>query len=110
MHLHHYGHFGFSTQKKIWEAIGGKSDADYETWEKFGKEIGWYYNESQWKNYISSSFTLETEKAHLPAHWTTRSCDYGFPLHVFWGLVFELNSSIGIDFTSVWVALGAIES
>jgi len=35
------GRLGFSIQKRIWESVGGKPDADGATWRKFGKKVEW---------------------------------------------------------------------
>ncbi|WP_017719013.1 GUN4 domain-containing protein [Kamptonema formosum] len=39
----HYsnGHFGFSVQKQIWLRVGGRWDADYDTYKKFCDTIDW---------------------------------------------------------------------
>ncbi len=40
------GKFGFSVQKKIYQKLGGTKESNKETWENFGKQVGWYINES----------------------------------------------------------------
>ncbi|NES71501.1 MAG: GUN4 domain-containing protein, partial [Okeania sp. SIO2D1] len=40
------GKFGFSVQKKIYKDLGGTREYNREVWEKFGKKVGWYINES----------------------------------------------------------------
>ena len=35
------GNFGFSTQKEIWESLGGDSDGDYDTWTHFEERLQW---------------------------------------------------------------------
>jgi hypothetical protein len=72
------GHFGFSIQKQIWERLGGKLDrfcleTKYEIKRKFGKEVGWWEDESNYRKYESLKFTIaESPKGNLPAHWITR--------------------------------------
>jgi hypothetical protein len=62
------GHFGFSIQKQIWESVGGHPEADYQTWEKFGEQVGWYdREEDEWIAHRSLPFTITTAKpAALP--------------------------------------------
>jgi hypothetical protein len=62
------GHFGFSIQKQIWESVGGHPEADYQTWEKFGEQVGWYdREEDEWIAHRSLPFTTTTAKpAALP--------------------------------------------
>lgn len=63
---HSQGRFGFSVQKRIWESLGGKPDADYQTWTKFGDRIGWRVN-SQWRFYSDLNFTANAPEGHFPA-------------------------------------------
>ena len=35
------GNFGFRTQKRIWESLGGDSDGDYDTWTHFEERLQW---------------------------------------------------------------------
>ncbi|MBD2353207.1 GUN4 domain-containing protein [Tolypothrix sp. FACHB-123] len=60
------GRFGFSVQKRIWESIGGKPDADYQTWGKFCDRIGWRVD-NQWRFYSDLNFTDNAPEGHFPA-------------------------------------------
>ena len=66
------GHFGFSIQKRIWESLGGKPNAYYGTWEKFGKQVEWYDEENDWKEYNLLPFSIESLDGNLPALWIIR--------------------------------------
>ncbi len=59
------GRFGFSIQKRVWESVGGSKDADYETWVKFGTQIGWY-GLNDWIDYNALPFSLEATQGNLP--------------------------------------------
>jgi serine/threonine protein kinase len=37
--------FGFSIQQQIWSSFGGSKNADYETWSRFGYQVGWMRNQ-----------------------------------------------------------------
>ncbi|WNZ28063.1 CHAT domain-containing protein (plasmid) [Leptolyngbya sp. NK1-12] len=79
------GHFGFSIQKRIWEAFGGASAAhNADTWEKFGEQVGWYaWND--WETYATLSFELESSpKGNLPALPYT-GCERGCEGIGMWG-------------------------
>ncbi|OKH47366.1 hypothetical protein NIES2130_36025 [Scytonema sp. HK-05] len=67
------GRFGFSVQKRIWESVGGKPDADIEIWEKFGDRVGWrrrkgssLWLQKEWLEYSELTFTTEAPAGHLP--------------------------------------------
>jgi hypothetical protein len=66
------GRFGFSVQKRIWESVGGKPDAGYEIWEKFGDRVGWRRRrmsamlQQEWLNYDQMNFTTQAKEGHLP--------------------------------------------
>jgi hypothetical protein len=70
------GHFGWSVQKLIWQDVGGKLSADYETYRRFGERVGWRVNGS-WLSYSDITFTLKALQGHLPWdievfwHWWT---------------------------------------
>jgi hypothetical protein len=77
------GQFGFSVQKKIWESVGGTwTDGmtrdwlkDIETWEKFGKRVGWFDKEQgrRAKYWNSLCFSRkEAVKGEIPALWSTK--------------------------------------
>ena len=70
------GHFGFSLQKRIWQSIGGKPNADYETWRRFSERVGWRVK-SSWKNYSDLSFTLYALEGHLPGGIFMLYCGFG---------------------------------
>ncbi|NEP79746.1 MAG: hypothetical protein F6K39_17185, partial [Okeania sp. SIO3B3] len=59
------GRFGFSVQKEIWQNIGGKSDADYQTYMRFVEEVGWRRNES-WLSWFDLNFSIHAPVGHLP--------------------------------------------
>ena len=42
------GRFGLSVQKQIWERVGGNTNANNKTWERFGKRVGWYVKFIGW--------------------------------------------------------------
>ena len=73
---HSQGKFGFSIQKRIWSGVRGYTNADYKTWEKFGKQVEWY-EENDWKEYNSLPFSIESLDGNLPARWTTRQFGWG---------------------------------
>ncbi len=59
------GHFGFSVQKRIWESVGGKLNADLTTWIVWGKRVGWYV-ENNWLAYHSLQFNQNAPIGELP--------------------------------------------
>ncbi|HAA33397.1 MAG TPA: Clp protease [Cyanobacteria bacterium UBA8553] len=60
------GHFGFSTQKRIWESIEGTNKKeDVEVWKQFGDRVGWRVNNS-WIGYRNLTFSLDAPEGHLP--------------------------------------------
>ncbi|WP_063800830.1 GUN4 domain-containing protein [Mastigocoleus testarum] len=69
------GRFGFSVQKRIWESLGGNSNANYETWCKFGDQLGWRIKDN-WLNYIYHQFNLKQSPGHLPMKYLPMSTDY----------------------------------
>jgi GUN4-like/Caspase domain len=60
------GRFGFSVQKRIWESVDGKPDADYQTWVKFCDRIGWRVNH-HWLFYSDLNFADNAPQGHFPA-------------------------------------------
>jgi uncharacterized caspase-like protein len=60
------GRFGFSVQKRIWESLGGQTDADYQTWCEFGDRIGWRVN-NNWLFYSDLNFADNAPVGHFPA-------------------------------------------
>lgn len=74
------GHFGFSIQKEIFTSakVGGKvgqyvgQDRPDDIWCKFCEEVGWKKKgflgmNNNWKEFSEFSFSLSSEKGHLPA-------------------------------------------
>lgn len=59
------GHFGFSTQQRIWQSVGGKPDANYKTARRFGDRVGWYQKDD-WLFYHNLTFNLNAPLGHLP--------------------------------------------
>ncbi|NES64339.1 MAG: protein kinase [Okeania sp. SIO2D1] len=59
------GRFGFSVQKEIWQNIGGKPDADYQTYMRFVEEVGWGINEN-WLSWFDLNFSIHAPVGHLP--------------------------------------------
>jgi serine/threonine protein kinase len=60
------GRFGFSVQKRIWESIGGKPDAEQLTYIKFGEKVGWRLRD-KWRDYEDLTFSRNALQGHLPA-------------------------------------------
>jgi uncharacterized protein YjbI with pentapeptide repeats len=59
--------FGFSMQKRIWEAVGGKPGTyDRQIALKLGEWVGWQKN-GQWYPYDRLTFTADAPVGHLPA-------------------------------------------
>jgi len=61
------GRFGFSVQKRIWESVGGKPNADYETFEKFGDRVGWLVK-NKLLDHKDLQLNLNAPLGHLPSH------------------------------------------
>ncbi|GGA45261.1 serine/threonine-protein kinase [Okeania sp. KiyG1] len=59
------GRFGFSVQKEIWQSVGGKPDADYQTYMRFIEEVGWRINEN-WLSWFDLNFSIHAPVGHLP--------------------------------------------
>jgi transcriptional regulator with XRE-family HTH domain len=57
--------FGLSIQKRIWESVGGTSDADYRTVCYFGNHVGWRRS-GRWLSYGNRTFNHLSPKGHLP--------------------------------------------
>jgi serine/threonine protein kinase len=58
--------FGFTTQKKIYQNLGGTKNFNYKIWTNFGEVVGWY-TENNWLNYGNLDFTATAPEGHLPA-------------------------------------------
>jgi hypothetical protein len=62
------GRFGFSVQKKIYQALGGAREFDYDIWCKFGETVGWK-NEENWLSNKDIIFDIKAPNAHLPVKY-----------------------------------------
>ncbi|MDJ0589626.1 MAG: GUN4 domain-containing protein [Pleurocapsa sp. MO_226.B13] len=69
------GLFGFSIQKRIYQALGGTEDFNDEIWKKFCERVGWrkqawVQEQEYWMSYEELDFSLNAPKGHLPwAGW-----------------------------------------
>ena len=73
---HSNGRFGFSTQKFIWQSIGGNQQANYQTFCRFGELVGWRINET-WVSYEQFTFDQRIAPAgHLPSGYVF--CEVGW--------------------------------
>lgn len=63
---HSNGRFGFSVQKQIWRSVGGKLNADWETYCRFGERVGWRIR-NRWLDEWNLTYTLGAPIGHLPA-------------------------------------------
>src|SRR5919199_219447 len=59
------GRFGFSIQKRIWQNVGGKPNASWETYCLFGECVGWRVR-NRWLNEPNLTYTLDAPMGHLP--------------------------------------------
>ncbi|NET61987.1 MAG: GUN4 domain-containing protein [Symploca sp. SIO2E6] len=59
------GNFGLNVQKQIWQTVGGKADANYQTWYRFCEQVGWRVNNC-WVEYPQFTFGLGAPQGHLP--------------------------------------------
>jgi hypothetical protein len=60
--------FGFSIQRQIWRQVGGDAeDANYETWLRFGKAVGW--RNDTWLRPEQINYTSHACAGHLPIDW-----------------------------------------
>lgn len=60
--------FGFRIQRQIWQQVGGDAeDANYETWLRFGKAVGW--REPSWLKPEEINYTSYARTGHLPIDW-----------------------------------------
>jgi hypothetical protein len=67
---HSQGKFGFSVQKKIWQACGSPTEYNA-NWDKFGSEVGWkspsfYGVNNGWRTYSELTFYIFAPVGHLP--------------------------------------------
>ncbi|GAB4183031.1 MAG: hypothetical protein Fur006_19490 [Coleofasciculaceae cyanobacterium] len=63
---HSKGRFGFSVQKKIWESLGGKQNAEYRIYRSFSKGVGWSDGSNSWLYYSDLTFNSTAMVGHLP--------------------------------------------
>ncbi|MEI3651645.1 MAG: serine/threonine-protein kinase [Dolichospermum lemmermannii FEM_B0920] len=59
------GRFGFSVQKKIYQALGGTRNHDGKIWQAFGDKVGWRKRGS-WLYYNDITFDKTAPQGHLP--------------------------------------------
>ncbi|MGB6297718.1 MAG: GUN4 domain-containing protein [Rivularia sp. (in: cyanobacteria)] len=60
-------HFGFSIQKQIYLQTGNQLDRDdWQTYRKFGQQVGWWEQNTGWKDYTVLNFSDSAPKGHLP--------------------------------------------
>ena len=74
------GHFGFSVQKKIYEACGAKLDGKYpgnKIWKKFCDKVGWR-RESKWLPIGDLNPSLSSPQGVLPAVFAEWAGMFGF--------------------------------
>ena len=57
--------FGFSTQKKIYESLGGTMDYDYATLKAFYESIDWKKG-TKWLSYSDLTYSINAIEGHLP--------------------------------------------
>jgi serine/threonine protein kinase len=58
-------HFSFSTQKRIYESLGGTQAYNSTIWRNFGDRVGWC-KQHTWLPYKDLNFTLLAPPGHLP--------------------------------------------
>ncbi|MCG8366836.1 MAG: GUN4 domain-containing protein [Pseudanabaenales cyanobacterium] len=61
------GRFGFSVQKKIWQACGSPEGSGKE-WGQFGTIVGWQTEGGEWLTNPQLAFNSEAPKGHLPCY------------------------------------------
>lgn len=70
------GRFGFSIQAQMYRSLGGTQEYNPETWEKYGKQVGWrkrkhlWRKQNDWLSYFDLTFTSSAPPGHLP-----KACD-----------------------------------
>ncbi|MEB3179828.1 MAG: serine/threonine-protein kinase [Nostocaceae cyanobacterium] len=80
------GRFGFSVQKGIWQSVGGKRNADYSIYAKFGDRVGWRLD-NHWLSYSELCFTTDAPLGHLPSPTTAKLSGFVGTHHV----IFQLH-------------------
>lgn len=78
------GHFGFSTQKQIWEGVGGDPNAnigvDHNVWTEFATQVGWRERQTgNWRSYEDLDFTKKSNRGHIPSLLIIRHFYYREP-------------------------------
>jgi uncharacterized caspase-like protein len=60
--------FSFSMQKRIWQDVSNKSEADFETYCRFGTRVGWCKqgDKKDWLAWDNLTFQLNAPLGHLP--------------------------------------------
>ena len=86
------GRFGFSIQNCIWQSIGGKPNADFETCYRFGEHVGWRVN-TNWLRYHSLTFSLNALPGQFPAAFELDSCNLFLGMFI-WEEIVALFSRI----------------
>ncbi|WP_219904704.1 GUN4 domain-containing protein [Stenomitos frigidus] len=79
---HSQGRFGFSVQKKIWQACGSPTEYD-RNWEKFGEAVEWK-KKVLWIKYSEVTFDTSAPNGHLPYLGVGRVGEAGFIGMVWW--------------------------
>lgn len=81
------GHFGFSVQKKIWQACNSPTDYN-EDWKAFCDRVGWYVKtKDDWLSYNELTFGTSSPPGHLPARVVGGSSDAGVGWLLQWSLL-----------------------
>ncbi|MDB9496304.1 serine/threonine-protein kinase [Spirulina major CS-329] len=90
----HYskGRFGFSVQKRIYQALGGTRQYDEQVWEAFGDAVGWR-NGKSWLYYKDVTFNTRAQEGHLPYMWSN-SFSYGGGVELEWEIEWEEQSAL----------------
>ena len=64
------GKFGFSVQNRIWKEVGGDSNPNSQTYEKFCDRVGWrspiFWDVKMWY-YNNLQFNIDAPEGHLPS-------------------------------------------
>lgn len=61
------GHFGFKTQKKIYNKLGGSGNYNQKIWEIFGEYIGWR-KKTRWLHQNELIYSIDAPQGHLPSY------------------------------------------
>lgn len=71
------GKFGFSVQKRIYQALGGTREYDSDIWNKFGDKVGWRKG-GNWLYYNDITFDKKAPEGHLPCGWRLKVKSLGW--------------------------------